>query len=92
MANDEPAGEITSAEMQKFEEIKKIILMNVLTKEARERLNRVKLVKPDLALQIELYLVQLYQSGKLRGQMTDEQLKSILEMLTSGKDFKIIKK
>lgn len=92
MVNGELGGEITPAEMQKIEEIKKLILRSVLTKEARERLNRIKLVKPDIALQLELYLVQLYQSGKLRGQMTDEQLKSILEVLSSGKEFKIIKK
>ena len=92
MTNGIPSGGITPAEMQKLEEIKKIILRNILTKEARERLDRIKLVKPDLALQLELYLVQLYQSGKLRGQMTDVQLKSILEMLSSGKKFKIIKK
>lgn len=91
MVNGGP-NEITPAELQKFEEIKKIILRNALTKEARERLSRVKLVKPDLATQLELYLVQLHQSGKLRGQMTDEQLKNILEMLTSREKFKIIKK
>lgn len=92
MANGGPTSGITPAEMQKIEEMKKIILRNILTKEARERLNRIRLVKPDLALQLELYLVQLYQAGKLRGQMRDEQLKSILEMLGSEKKFKIIKK
>ena len=91
MTNGSASG-ITPAEMQKFEEIKKMILRNILTKEARERLNRIKLVKPDLALQLELYLVQLYQKGKLRGQMNDEQLKTILETLSSEKKFKIIKK
>ena len=92
MANGSPASGITPAEMQKIEEMKKMILRNILTKDARERLNRIRLVKPDLALQLELYLVQLHQAGKLRGQMTDDQLKSILEMLGSGKKFKIIKK
>lgn len=91
MTNGSVSG-VTPAEMQKFEEIKKMILRNILTKEARERLNRIKLVKPDIALQLELYLVQLYQKGKLRGQMNDEQLKTILETLSSGKKFKIIKK
>jgi len=85
-------SEITPAEMQKFEEIKKMILRNILTKDARERLNRIKLVKPDLALQLELYLVQLYQNGKLRSQMNDKQLKTILETLSSEKKYKIIKK
>ena len=85
-------GGITPAELERIEELKKLILRNILTKEARERLSRVRLVKPDLALQLELYLVQLYQSGKLRTKLTDEQLKSILEALKSEKKFKITKK
>jgi len=86
------SGGMSPAELERIEEIKRMILKNILTKEARERLSRVKLVKPDLALQLELYLVQLYQTGKLRTKLTDEQLKSILESLSSEKKFKIIKK
>ena len=67
------SGGISPTEMQKIEQIKKTILRNILTKEARERLNRIKLVKPELAMQLELYLVQMYQNGKLRGQMTDRR-------------------
>lgn len=86
------AGRIDPMEMQKIEELKKMIMRNILTKEARERLSRVKLVKPDLALQLELYLVQLYQAGKLQTKLTDEQLRAILESLKSEKKFKIVKK
>jgi programmed cell death protein 5 len=83
---------IDPAEMKKIEEMKKTLLRSILTKDARERLNRIKLVKPDLALQLELYLVQLYQKNKIQGMINDEQLKAILEMMSSGKKFKIIKK
>ena len=38
------------------------IMRKILTPEARERLGRVKLVKPELARQVELILVQLYQA------------------------------
>jgi len=78
-------------EFKKIEELKKIILKKVLSREAFERLGRIKLVKPELAGQLELYLVQLYQTGKLKENISDEQLKMILETLTSGKSFKIIK-
>ncbi len=91
MANGD-MGRLTPAEMQKLEETKKTILQNILTKKARERLNRVRLVKADLATQIELYLIQVYQAGKIQTRLTDEQLKDILEMLSSGKKFNIIKK
>lgn len=90
-----PNGGISGAdpaELERIEELKKMIMRNILTKEARERLSRVKLVKPDIAMQLELYLVQLYQAGKLRTKLTDDQLKAILESLKSEKNFKIVKK
>ncbi|MEM7826274.1 MAG: DNA-binding protein [Candidatus Aenigmatarchaeota archaeon] len=73
------------------EEIKKTILKKILSKEAFERLCRVKLVKPELANQIELYLTQLYQEGKINKEITEEQLKMILEKISASKKFKIIK-
>jgi programmed cell death protein 5 len=83
--------EMSLEELERIEEIKKIILKKILTKDAFERLSRIRLVKPELASQLELYLVQLYQAGKLKESISDEQLKTILETLTSGKTFKIIK-
>jgi programmed cell death protein 5 len=78
--------------MEQIEAMKKIVLNRIMTKDARERLGRLKLVKPDLASQLELYLIQIYQSGKVEGQITDEQLKSILEMMSSKKEFNIQKR
>ncbi len=83
---------VDPAEIQRMEEMKKTLLMSILTKDAKERLSRLKLVKPDIALQLEMYLVQLYQNGKIRGRLDDNSLKDILEMLMSGKRFNIIKK
>lgn len=85
-------GGPSPAEMKQMEEMKNRLLRSILTKDAKERLNRIKIVKPDLALQLEMYLVQLYQNNKIQGMISDEQLKTILEMLTSGKKFNIIKK
>lgn len=78
-------------EMQKIEQLKKTILTKVLSRQASERLSRIKLVKPELANQLELYLIQVYQEGKLRSEVSDEQLKGILESLNSKKKFKIIR-
>jgi programmed cell death protein 5 len=83
--------EISPEELKKFEELKKVIMKKILTKEAIERLGRIKLVKADLATQLELYLVQLFQAGKIKDQVTDEQLKFILDGLTQKKKFNIIK-
>lgn len=83
--------EVSLEQLKEFEELKKTIMKKILSKEAIERLGRIKMVKPDLAVQLEMYLVQLYQSGKLKEEISDEQLKMILENLTTKKDFKIIK-
>ena len=91
-AMDASGTGLTPAEMEHMEKLKKTILQNILTKEARERLNRVRLVKTDLAMQIEVYLIQLYQSGKIQTKLTDAQLKEILDMLSSGKKFNILRK
>jgi len=54
------------------------IMRHILTPEARERLGRVKLVRPELARQVELVLVQLYQAGQIREPIDDPKLKQIL--------------
>jgi len=81
--------EISKAKM--LEEVKERILREMLTKEAKERLNNVKLAKPELTEQIELYLIQLYQHSKILKPITDSQLKQILEEIakSSKKDIKI---
>jgi programmed cell death protein 5 len=83
--------EISLEQLKELEEMKKSIMKKILSKDAVERLGRIRVVKPDLASQLELYLVQMYQAGKLKAEISDEQLKMILESLTAKKDFKIIK-
>jgi len=83
--------EISLEQLKELEELKKMVMKKILSKEAIERLGRIRVVKPELAAQLELYLVQLYQAGKLKTEISDEQLKMILESLTAKKDFKIIK-
>lgn len=86
------AGEMDSlAESQRIEQLKKNVLKKILSREASERLGRIRLVKPDLANQLEFYLVQLYETGKIAGEVSDEQIKTILDMISSKKNFKIIK-
>ena len=79
-------------EMRQAEEMKKKIINQVLSKGAIERLGRIRLVKPELAAQIEMYLIQLYQSGKINQMLNEDQLKIILEGIASAKKgFNIIK-
>ncbi|MDI6825645.1 MAG: DNA-binding protein [Candidatus Aenigmarchaeota archaeon] len=78
-------------QLQELEKLKKIVMRKVLTKEAVERLGRIRMVKPELATQLELYLVQLYQSGQIKSVINDTQLKKILDSITQSPKFKIIK-
>ncbi|MDW8041316.1 MAG: DNA-binding protein [Nitrososphaerota archaeon] len=70
-------------EARRREEAERAALMRaLLTPEARQRLANVKVARPDLAEAVERYLIQLAQSGRLRGQVTDELLRELLERLT----------
>ena len=69
---------------------KEQILRQLLSPEARLRLNNVKMVKPELANAVENYLINLTAQGQARGQISDEQLKQILASAQQPKrDFKI---
>ena len=69
---------------------KDMLLKQLLSSEARLRLNNVKMVKPELANMVENYLLGLASQGKTPGQITDDQLKQILlSAQQPKKDFKI---
>ena len=69
---------------------KEIILRQIISSEARNRLNNVRMVKPDLANLVENYLLNLAAQGKITGQISDEQLKQVLSSVQQPKrDFKI---
>ena len=81
--NNQPNEEQISAQ-------KDMLLKQILSGEARLRLNNVKMVKPELANMVENYLLGLAAQGKAQGQITDEQLKQILMSAQQPKkDFKI---
>jgi len=69
---------------------KEQILKQILTSEARLRLNNIKMVKPELSNLVEQYLIGMATQRKIPGQITDDQLKQILLSIQQPKrDFKI---
>jgi programmed cell death protein 5 len=84
------------AELERQERIKsqmQMVLMSILEPDARERLNTVKLTKPDFAGAVEQQLVQLAQSGRLKNKITDSQLKELLRQLAPKKrDYSITRR
>ena len=81
--NDQPNEDQINAQ-------KDMLLKQILSPDARLRLNNVKMVKPDLANMVENYLLGLASQGRSPGQITDDQLKQILLSAQQPKrDFKI---
>ena len=78
-------------QLQEFEKMKKVVMNKILSKDAIERLGRIRLVKPDLAMQLEVYLMQLYQAGQIKTVIDDLKLKKILDSIVTKRDFKLIR-
>jgi len=64
---------------------KQLILRSILTPEARSRLTNLRLSRPEYANAIEMQLISLAQSGRLRGKVTDPQLKELLRKLARSR-------
>jgi programmed cell death protein 5 len=78
---------------QQLDAQKQAILRRVLTTEARQRINNLKMVKPDFANALELQLIQIAQTGKVPTPITDEQLKEILiKLQTQRREIKITRR
>ena len=82
--------EIAEGQQKEFEAQKYQVMRKILSQEGRQRLENIRMVKPEFAEQIELQLIQLAQSGRLRGQLSDDAFKKLLEQIAGKKkEFKI---
>ncbi|MFX0072430.1 MAG: DNA-binding protein [Candidatus Hermodarchaeota archaeon] len=82
--------QIAEAQQKEFEAKKYQIMRKILSVEGRQRLENIRMVKPQFAEQIELQLIQLAQAGQLRGQLSDDAFKKLLKQITGKKkDFNI---
>ena len=69
---------------REIENQRQMVLKGILTDEARERLNRIKLAKPEYATSLENQLIQLAATRRVSGKITDEQLKALLKQVTQS--------
>jgi programmed cell death protein 5 len=88
--------QIADVQQKEFEEKKYLLMRKILSVEGRQRLENIRIVKPQFAEQIEMQLIQLFQSGKLRGAipLPDKAFKKLLEQISTlerKKEFKIKK-
>ena len=88
--------QIAEAQQKNYESKKYQIMRKILSPEGRQRLENIRMVKPEFAEQIEIQLIQLFQAGKLRGAtpLPDNAFKKLLEQISSlgkKKEFNIKK-
>ena len=78
-------AEAQEAAQQQADAQKQALLRQFLTDEARKRLNTVKMSKPSFGEQVENQVVALAQSGRIQGQIDDDQMKKLLNELKPEK-------
>ena len=81
-----------AAQMKQAEDVLRTVMSQILEPKARDRLNNLKVVKPEVAMQLQMYLAQLYQAGQIPTKITDEQMVVILRKLTEKRETTIKRK
>ncbi|KAM0788538.1 hypothetical protein ACM66B_001666 [Microbotryomycetes sp. NB124-2] len=77
-------AEEAAQRQQAAEEQRRTVMSQILDPEARERLSRIALVRPERARGIEDLLVRMAQSGQLRGRVSEDQLIGVLDQIEAG--------
>lgn len=83
------------AEQQRaaLEAQQQMVLRQILSPEARERLARVKIAHPDTGYEVEQQLIKLAQSGRLAKMIDDEMLQQILaRLIPQRREIKIVRR
>ena len=83
-------AEAMEQQQQQAEAQKKALLRQYLSDGARQRLNSVKMSKPEFGEKVEQQVIALAQSGRLGDQIDEEQMKNLLrELKPESKSFDI---
>eukprot|EP00940_MAST-03C_sp_MAST-3C-sp2_P000446 g446.t1 len=72
---------------QEYEEMKKAVLKQLLTPEARHRLSTIALVKPQKAASLEHYLMQ---NARTLRRVDEKKLKGLLDSMASASEAKVV--
>lgn len=74
---------------RQLESARKAIAQKYLTPEARQRLANIRTIKPEVADAVETALLEASQSGMLKQQIGELELKQFLDQITQKPKFKI---
>ena len=67
---------------QQMELQKQMILRQILTPDARDRLSNIRVANPEICNAVEMQLIQLAQSGRLQGVVNDDMLRNFLRQVS----------
>ncbi len=84
-AESQEGGQGQEAAKQQAEAQKKAVLRQHLTDDARQRLNTVKMSKPQFGEGVERQVLALAKSGRIQGKIDDEKMKQLLNELKPEK-------
>lgn len=93
-AQQQQQEEFQRAQME-AEAKKEALMRQILTPDARQRLARIRMVRPEFAAQLELQLIQVAQSGRVAIPINDDALKRLLAQLQaqqSKRDIRITRR
>lgn len=86
----EQDGEAMQAQRDQAEAQKKAVLRQNLTEGARQRLNSVKMSRPEFGEKVEQQVVALARSGRIQGKIDEEKMKQLLkELKPDSNDFNV---
>lgn len=68
------------------DDMRAAMLPQLLTQDARERLNRIRIVKPDRASQAEQLIISMAQTGQLQQRVDEPSLVKLLDQLTQHQE------
>ena len=93
MSVNQPSPDSNEEELKKREAenaMRQRALTFLLDQNARQRLANIRMVKPELAMTVENYLINSASSGRLNRALTDDELKQILlNIRQPKKEFRI---
>lgn len=92
-ATQQAQAQAQAQKQAEVEAARRAILRQVLTEEARSRLTRLAMARPEVAQSVEDQLIALAQSGRVRGQIDDATLRDLLARIVPPKrDISITRK
>lgn len=90
MQNQMATEQQQKAEQDSAQAQRQALLRQLLESEARGRLERIKLAKPEEGTYIENQIIMLFQMGRIKQRISDSMLKKLIpQLLPKKRDIKI---